>query len=77
MYSFMGKQIHRTTGTPNGAALARQGRPEGGNAGSTRTVSRKPLGAGRHTTGGEGEGLEVAASEDSARAVDNSSAEEN
>lgn len=42
-----GNSERRGTGPPGGE-------PERGNAGSTRTVSRKPLGAGRHTTGGEG-----------------------
>lgn len=75
MCSFMGKQIHQTTGNPErrGTGPPRANRREGT---ATSTERGKPDQS-RRTTAGKAEGLEVAASEDSARAVDNSSAEEN
>lgn len=57
-----GKTNSPNDGEPRTARhRAARGEPEGGNAGSTRTVSRKPLGAGRHTTGGEGGGSKARA----------------
>ena len=59
MYNHLVFNLHRTTENPERRGTGPPGgEPERGNAGSTRTVSRKrpppAEAAGRHTTGGEG-----------------------